>query len=391
MTDKPWKSIKVADGHLDYYRKHSISPVNQDLLDLPVHLERRRSLYRCAGLLPKFFYGLDILEVAPGSGHNSLYIASCLPASYDLCEPNPTALAGINTLYDGLDITHTRPVIHPLKLQDFNPSNPYDVIICEGWLGSASHELEMLKKLAGLTKPGGVLVVTTLSPIGILSNLLRKLLAQRLIKQTDDFAGQTEILLKAFSSHLATLQNMSRPQRDWVQDNLLNPAYYGICLTPKLVFDTIGDDFSFYGTAPRITTDWRWHKSLFGEQRRDNEHFLDSYYQSAHNFIDHTSLLPLRTAVQNQRLEDLCWELLVEASHWESSGCGERAGLIAIIERINADVAQFSPSASSAIDEFLELFANETVSAQEVAAMNTFSHLFGRENLYLSLSRDEPK
>ena len=92
-------------------------------------------------------------------------------------------------------------------------------MICEGWLGSAAHELDLLQKLASFVRPGGVLVVTTVSPIGILSNLLRKLMAQRLIAGVDGLEAQTTVLLEAFSSHLATLADMSRPHRDWIQDN----------------------------------------------------------------------------------------------------------------------------------------------------------------------------
>lgn len=388
MNDKPWERIKVSDGHLEYYRQHSISPVSQDLSNLPVHLERRRSLYACAGLLPMFFNGLDILEVAPGSGHNSLYIASCLPENYHLCEPNPAALSGINALYDNFTIPHTRPLIHPLMLEDFSPDKPYDVVICEGWLGSGAHELKMLQKLAGFIKPGGVLVITTISPIGIIANLLRKMLAQRLIIGIEGLGAQTEILLEAFGPHLATLKDMSRPKEDWIVDNLLNPAYYGICLTPQLVFENIGDDFSCYGTSPRITTDWRWHKSLFGDQKRFNAHFLDNYYQCAHSFIDHTTILPPRPPEQNLKLEGLCWSLLEQACTWEQAGCGEIAGLVSIIENICADAHKFSTPTGSALEEFLGIFSKPAPTVQDVAAMQEFSHLFGRENLYLSLCCD---
>jgi 2-polyprenyl-3-methyl-5-hydroxy-6-metoxy-1,4-benzoquinol methylase len=392
MTDKrtggPWDRIGAITGHLDYYVEHAISPVSQDLSDIRSHLERRRSLYRGAGLLPAFFAGSDVLEVAPGSGHNSLYIASCLPAIYDLCEPNPSAVSAIYSLYSGFELPHTAPVVHSVKLEEFCPDHNYDVVICEGWLGSAAHELSLLEKLAGFVRPGGVLVVTTVSPIGILSNLLRKLMAQRLIDGVDGLEARTAVLMDAFSPHLATLASMSRPHRDWIQDNILNPAYYGVCLTPAMIVERIGARFSIYGTAPRIATDWRWHKSLHGENLRFNENFLESYYATAHNFVDHTVLLPPRPAAENRMLENECWSLIAAGAEWERAGCGDTLPLIAAIEHIADDIRGFAPVAYEAINEFHALFRRARPDTRAVAEMGAFGRLFGRENLYVSLCRD---
>ena len=38
-------------------------------------------------------------------------------------------------------------------------------------------------------------------------------------------------MCRAFGPHLRTLAAMTRGVTDWVQDNMLNPAYFGIMLT----------------------------------------------------------------------------------------------------------------------------------------------------------------
>ena len=42
---------------VDFYRRHGISPVRQDITDLETHFTRRAGLYRHLGLLPGFLKG----------------------------------------------------------------------------------------------------------------------------------------------------------------------------------------------------------------------------------------------------------------------------------------------------------------------------------------------
>ena len=80
---------------LDFYIKEGISPVYQDISNLNKHFQIRANLYRLLGLIPSFLKGKDIIEVGPGSGHNSIYTATLLPRTYELVEPNPVALKDI--------------------------------------------------------------------------------------------------------------------------------------------------------------------------------------------------------------------------------------------------------------------------------------------------------
>ena len=120
---------------LDFYIKEGISPVYQDISNLNKHFQIRGNLYCLLGLIPSFLKGKDIIEVAPGSGHNSIYIATLLPRTYDLVEPNPVALKDISEIFDNFSKEHTRPNIIPKCLEDFKSDKLYDVVICEGWLG----------------------------------------------------------------------------------------------------------------------------------------------------------------------------------------------------------------------------------------------------------------
>ena len=84
---------------VDFYRRYGISPVHQDISDLPRHFARRAALYRHLGILPAFVRGRSVIEVGPGSGFNSLYTASLGPSRYVLVEGNPRGVRDMTTLF----------------------------------------------------------------------------------------------------------------------------------------------------------------------------------------------------------------------------------------------------------------------------------------------------
>jgi hypothetical protein len=118
-----------STGHLSYYIQHGISPVSYRTDDIGAHFDRRDSLYRSLGLPSVAFKGADVLEVAPGSGQNSLYIATCAPASLTLVEPNPAGRRDIGAAYAGLKIPHTPPTLIAETLQRFTPERRFDIVI----------------------------------------------------------------------------------------------------------------------------------------------------------------------------------------------------------------------------------------------------------------------
>jgi len=379
----------TSQDHLDFYLAHDISPVRQDISDLRKHFDRRESLYRGLGVPASFIKGKSVLEVGPGSGHNSLHVAACLPAVLDLVEPNPVGRNGIAALYAELPVDHTRPNLIAQKLEDFAAEIKYDLAIAEAWLGVPDHECRLMAKLASYVRPGGVLVTTLTSPIGMLANTLRRILGDILIAGSPSLAERTSVLVKAFGSHLATMKDMSRPNEDWVQDSLLNPGFLTSCLTPGVFFDTLGSGFSVYGSVPKLVTDWRWYKSLYGDGRRFNQVFLESYLANCHNLFDYRDVLPPRPAAANTALENRCRILLtMVAAYWEKKAPPPRDGIARQVEDIRAAVADVSRPWADGIGEFLDVFAKDAITPETVAGMTKLAPIFGRELLYISMIRD---
>jgi len=51
----------MTESLLEFYRRHRISPVRQDIRDLGAHFGRRAALYRHLGILPAFFRGRSVV------------------------------------------------------------------------------------------------------------------------------------------------------------------------------------------------------------------------------------------------------------------------------------------------------------------------------------------
>jgi 2-polyprenyl-3-methyl-5-hydroxy-6-metoxy-1,4-benzoquinol methylase len=383
------KRPQTDQDHLDFYLEHQISPVRQDISDLGRHLERRESLYRNLGLPAMFIEGKGVLEVGPGSGHNSIHVAAAKPAILDLVEPNPTGARGVEDLYASLSIPHTPPRLICQRLEEFNAAAEYDVVIAEAWLGVPEHERELMARLAGFVRPGGILVTTLSSPIGMLANTLRRILGSVLVHAIPTLEEKSTQLLTAFGPHLDTLADMSRPHLDWVQDSLLNPGFLTSCLTPAPLFKALGDGYSLYNSYPRLVTDWRWYKSLYGVKRRFNEIYLESYFALCHNLFDHRSVLPARAPERNAELEESCFALMSRVAAYENEDARVPvAELTGLVEPIRDNIDEVSPVWSAAIEEFIIVLTEKGVEPGRIAAMAALGPVFGRELLYVSMIRD---
>lgn len=385
----------MPKSHLDYYNKHGISPVHYIANSVQEHFERRASLYRSLGLPSLAFRGARVLEVAVGSGQNSLYVASRMPELLTLVEPNPTGIGEIRKLYANTSVPHTEPVLVEMTLQDYVPEHQFDIVLCENWLGRVPHEKALLRKLAGFVAPDGIMVVTTLTPTGFLPNLIRRALSVKYCDPRLPFAERTERLVEMFAPHLGYMSAMTRSATDWVQDNMMNPAYYDICLTIPDVLQEVGDELNALGTNPSFSTDWRWFKAVCGEAREFNRHMIDEYESQLHNFFDYQLEFSQTDVALNCTIERACIEFLEATCSYEHAVLTDQHPAEAldkvsgILEAIIAQIHGFPDQVRLGLAAGLELLLAEHGDFREVAKASPFSRLFGRETVYLSLIADK--
>lgn len=383
------------DGHLRHYLRHGISPVRYDLRSLDAHFERRDALYRSLGLPPMAFAGRDVLEVAPGSGQNSLYVATRQPRRLVLVEPNPVAQADIAAAYDALERPHTAPSLEAVRFQDFRPDDRFDIALCENWLGSQPDDLASLRRLAGLVRPGGIAVATCVPFAGFFPNVMRKLIALRLLRASDDFEIATQRMLAAFSPHLSTIQGMTRSHRDWVQDCMLNPHYLRVVLPLETLLDAFGPDMEALGTSPRFAVDWRWFKTLTGMARQYDAHLIAAERRNLHNLVDHRQLFAERSAEDNRRLATLFEAAHAAALDWEaahdrgdSDGMArETMALATLLTGLSDEFLRIEPTLAAAFAELKSLWSLPDITPEMVGSMRPFAAVFGRETIHVSSTR----
>ena len=385
---------KKRQNHLEYYKQHGIAPVRYDMSSMDAHLDRRESLYNMLGLLPLTFREAKVLEVAAGTGHNSLYIATQMPKNLVLLEPNPTALEHIQAVYSSFDRAHTPPVVITKTLEDYIADEPFDIILCENWLGVSKHETGLMRKLADFVATNGLLVITVVSPIGFVPNLLRRFFVPYLAPADLEFDVRTKILEDAFYSHLITLPSMTRNATDWVHDNMLNPAYFELCLSIPMVISQLGEDFEVARSYPSFEEDWRWFKGLYGEFRLRNEHFLEEYWLKCHNYLDSKAKTFPSDSIRNQSLEENALKILKAVEDHEDAHLhgGDIAGAVSAVyasyERYLAAIPNELSGACLALEEIGTFIKNPApISPTLMAEMELFRSLFGRETSYISLKR----
>jgi len=375
---------------IDFYRKNEISPVRQEIPDLGQHFERRASLYRQLGILPAFLRGRTVLEVGPGSGHNSLYTASLKPEQFVLVEPNPEGVKDIHNLFNQYHFWNANIRIVSKTIEEYQDDKTYDFVFCEGLLGAAGVPYPglLFKALGKLVSPGGVLIITCMDETAYLSELLRRLLAHMLFHEEDTLSEKVTKLLPVFSPHLAQLQGMTRRHDDWIIDNLINPTVCGQLFTIPDALTTLPDQFEFYASSPHFVSDWRWYKKIYGKERDFNQRGLKQYWSNLHNLLDYRYIFPEHDVTSNMKLYCLCRSIRLAIQQYEKEKSNEiLSDIQKNLQECIMIVRNFSPATAYALSEALELLSHQPLEASQVAKMTKFAALFGRGQQYISLNR----
>ena len=154
-----------------------------------------------------------------------------------------------------------------------------------------------------------------------------------------------------------------------------------------MTVDVLGDTFDHYGFSPRMISDWRWYKSLYGENRNFNARFLDSFYSTAHNLLDYRDQSDLQDSSLNQQLEVACFDFLKQVMAFEFENAGIDSVLSAI-DTLRPMLEIVSPDMERALVETQTLITRPSLSPADVCTMKHLTPLFGREMMYASYTRE---
>lgn len=372
---------------VDFYRRHGISPVRQDISDLDAHFTRRSALYRHLGILPAFVAGRTVIEFGPGSGFNSLHTAALGPRRYVLVEGNPTGVDDIERLF--ADQPRLRPRIEVVSslIDDYESDERFDFVLCEGLLGLAGVDdpAALLRRVASFVAPGGMLVITCVDAISLVAETVRRLMADLVSGPGEPLDQRLAVLGPIFGAHLSRLGGVSRRHDDWVVDNLINPASMGPVLSIPEAVAAVGETFDVFGSSPAFIVDWRWYKTIVTPRGGVNEHALDAYWGAAHNLLDCRQVTAPRAAASNRELFEQCSVIRSAVREFEQGGGAER---VAVVRRelaaMAASIGSLAPATAEAMLDAASLLRSPD--ADRSRDSEAFGAWFGRGQQYLSFS-----
>lgn len=262
----------MKNDYLDYYGEHNISPVKQDISDIRIHYERRKKLYRQCGIPAMAFRNAEVLEVGPGGGYNTLAFFHWNVRHIDLVEANPKGIADMEKLFSEQNISQDKYEIIKCKIEDYKTDKKYDIIIAEGFLPAIYNQQEVINKLSELTASDGIIVITCVDDIGFYIEIMKRLAGVALTVDMQEYNRKLEYLTAVFEPQLAKLEGVSRTAREWVQDQILNPANVnGAQLTMLQAIYYFGENYDVLGTSPQMFTDYSWYKDIWYDYKKDYE------------------------------------------------------------------------------------------------------------------------
>lgn len=382
----------MSNLYLDYYGRHRISPVRQDLGDFAGHVSRRTLLYRQLGLPAAAFRGARVLEVGPGGGYNSLVTAGFGPARYLLVEPNPTGHDEIERLF----AAHDRPQPERFhgRLEELPAEQRFDIVLCENLIPGLDGRRDFVELLQQRVAPEGVLVVTCQDPVSMFFESIRRYIAVELIAGVPAFDEQVALLAGHFGSHTTTLSGMSRPLPDWVADNLLAPSIFNVedYFSVADAVGQLGTRFFVHHLAPNLVPDARWYKQLPATPADYNAPLVEDFEGHRHNLIHYLHLAPPRALTCNRALVAACLDFArLARRHWREPQTEDLTEAIAQLAIVAENLAGLDVP-RRACEDALALLKRHDFSPQALAKdCPQFRTAFGRGVQYLSLirARDE--
>jgi hypothetical protein len=151
----------------------------------------------------------------------------------------------------------------------------YDLVVCEGMINGNENPSQLLKHIASFVKPGGLLVITTVSAFGVLDQGLRRIYMPAISTKFNKWEDQVTCASNIFRNSLQNLPT-TKPVEDWVQDAILHPLKKNYIFSTSDAINSL-TDFKPIGSSPRFYSDYRWFKSLKHNLKNEQERFLSQY------------------------------------------------------------------------------------------------------------------
>lgn len=375
---------------VDYYNKHNVIPVRQNLDDFGYFLFRRDYLYRTLGMPLRQLAGRRVIEFGPGGGYNAVATSHYKPDRYVFVDASKASLAQLAALHAEGKFAASQVDIVESDILAYQDDKAYDCVICEGVIPAQGDPERILRKVASFAAPGGVVIITTTSAASFLSEICRRVLRVRIKQLAATFPDQVALSARIFRPHLASLGTSTRPIDDWVIDCILHDFHRG-----KYVFTmldaaaALGGDFDFYQSSPRFLIDGLWYKKADPAGPGANTLLQAQYGLLAAGLLDYR--VPIETALRTRAAIDHIEPLSREACglHDAILDANDYAGLDDFL-RVLLELAKSLPEDYAATRASILDYVDglpRYIEAPESVAFESFRQWWGRGQQYVSFLR----
>lgn len=259
----------MNNDFLEYYGEHSISPVRQDITDIALHYEWRKKVYRQCGIPLLAFRNAELLEIGAG-GYNTLAFFHWNVKHVDIVEANPQGIADMQELFAKNNIVENQYTIYQDKIENYITNKKYDIVIAEGFLPYIYNQCEVINKLQDLTASEGIVVITCSDDVCMFIESMKRLIGISLVSAIDNYSEKVDYLSELFEPQLKKLRGVSRSAKDWIQDQILNPAgVNGMELSLLQAIEYFEKEFDILGSSPHMFTDYSWYKDIWYDYKKE--------------------------------------------------------------------------------------------------------------------------
>jgi ubiquinone/menaquinone biosynthesis C-methylase UbiE len=275
--------------YLDYYKKFNIIPVvklqkkNFNSIKL-----QRFGFYFNLGISPSDLKNKEVLEVCPGSGYNAYYLLKYAKIkNLTLVDNNPESTKSLKKNFSKLNNVK----IINKNLKSFKTNLLFDYVIIENALPGFDNPKIIFNSLLKMLKPSGCIIFTLTDSLSMLSEKLRYLHSQLILRTAkvrgNNFLLKTNLLSAEFESHLNQLGKKKRNTDLWVQDNMLHlhwirkKKYFSFLEMYKILNK---EKYLIKGTSPDFTSqNYDWYKNF--NIKKYNNNFKIDYLKNRLNLV----------------------------------------------------------------------------------------------------------
>lgn len=394
MNIKTPSELKQAQpqerSFVDYYNKHNVIPVSQDIKDIDNFIFRRNFLYTKLGIPLQQLKGRRVIEFGPGGGFNAVATSTYKPQSYTFVDASIASIAELNAKLASGKFATTNIDIVNSDIFSFNDSRRFDLVVIEGTIPGQAHPESMLRHVSGFVDSGGLLITTTSSAASLLSEICRRLLRVKIADLNPSFESQVAFSTLVFDSHLKSLATSTRPTHDWVIDVILHDWHHGkYVFTLPETAEVLKNDFDFYHSLPSFLIDDRWYKKVGRGSMSSSDMLKLQYPVLAAGLLDYR--IPLTTSFSNQESIGPIEMLSQRACDIHNSILDSRSYLaldefFRVLREISANLpADYAPTIA-ALNDF-EYSLMRFIDNSKVLEFHEFKKWWGRGQQYCSFIR----